>query len=135
MGRRSRDQIFENQSATRTRRCPVGFGGQRKKAALPKQSSARRGLDRNAPEVGSVNVWNAVVLREPLVDERVIRFQYVENISILADDALEEHFGLPLKCLPQIVVKVGESEQVGIPVLQLAQEQPLTCEIADHRIR
>ena len=68
--------------------------------------------------------------RQPLVDERVVRVHQVEHAAILAHDAVEEQLRLALEGLPQVVVEVGIDEQVRIPVAQLAQEQPLSGEIA-----
>ena len=75
------------------------------------------------------------MLRQPLVDERVVGVQQVEHAAILAHDAVEEQLGLALEGLPQVVVEVGEDEQIGIPVAQLAQEQPLSGEVGDQRLR
>ena len=72
---------------------------------------------------------------QPLVDERVVRVHQVEHVAIFAHDAVEQQLRLALEGLPQVVVEVGIHEHVGIPVSQLAQEQPLSREIADQRPR
>jgi len=71
------------------------------------------------------------VLREAFIDERVVRVQHVENISIFTHDTVEQKFRFMLERLAQVIVEVGIDEQVGIPVSQLAQIEPLFGEIAD----
>ena len=46
----------------------------------------------NAAEAVAKNVWGAVVLGEPLIDEGVIGRQQFHDVTVLADDMVEEHF-------------------------------------------
>ena len=46
--------------------------------------------------------------RQPLVDERVVRGQQVEDAAVLAHDAVEEQLRLAPERLPQVVVEVRE---------------------------
>ena len=73
-------------------------------------SSPRRAssVERDAAELAAVDVRDAVVLGQPLVDERVVGRQQVEDVAVLAHDAGEEQLGLALKRLAQRVVEVGE---------------------------
>ena len=66
---------------------------------LPCPSSPRRASSctGDAAEVAAVDVRDPVVLRQPLVDERIVRRQQIEHAAILADDAVEEQFGLALE--------------------------------------
>ena len=60
---------------------------------LPWRSSPPRSLsvvERDAAEAAAVDVRDAVVLGEALVQERVVRLQQVEHAAVLAQDALEE---------------------------------------------
>ena len=66
------------------------------------------GRQRHAAELRTVDVGNAVVLRQPLVDERVVGGQQVEDAAILLDDAGEEQLDLALERAAQVVVEVGE---------------------------
>ena len=75
------------------------------------------------------------MLREPLVDEGVIGGHQIENVSILANDVLEQQFRFALECLPQIVVEIGIDQPVRVPVLQFAKEQPLARKVPDKRLR
>ena len=82
---------------------------------LPWRSSPPRSLSASsvdAAEAAAVDVRDAVVLREPLVEERVVRLQQVEHAAVLAQDALEEQLRLLAERLPQVVVEVGEQPQV-----------------------
>ena len=58
---------------------------------------------------GAGDVRDAVVPREPLVDERVVGGQQVEHAAILADDAVEEQLGLALHRLGQRVVERADT--------------------------
>ena len=66
---------------------------------LPWPSSPPRGLPSgsvDAAEVAAAHVRDAVVLRQPLVEERVVRRQQVEHAAVLAEDAVDEELGLAL---------------------------------------
>ena len=84
----------------------------------------------DAPEVAAVDVRDAVVLGQALVQERVVRLQQVEHAAILAHDALEQEFRLLAEGLPQVVVEVGEQAQVRGDRIQVPQVQPLAREVA-----
>ena len=56
-------------------------------AALPQQAAARLVGERHAAEVIAVDVGNAVVPRQPLVDEAVVGGQQIEQTAILLHDA------------------------------------------------
>ena len=66
---------------------------------LPLPSRPRRAssVQRDAAEVAAVDVGDAVVPRQPLVDERVVGGQQVEDAAVLAHDAVEEQLGLALR--------------------------------------
>ena len=66
--------------------CRAGRGGSR-----------ASGRQRHAPEVRAVDVRDAVVPRQPLVDERVVGGQQIDDVAVLADDALEEQLRLALE--------------------------------------
>ena len=100
---------------------------------LPWRSSPPRwlsGVERDAAEAAAVDVRDAVVLGEPLVEERVVRLEQVEHAAVLAQDALEEQLRLLAERLPQVVVEVGEQPQVRRDRFEVAQVQPLPGEVA-----
>ncbi len=90
--------------------------------------------EHHAPEVAAVDVRNAVVLREPLVQERVVGRHQVEDVAIFADDAREEERGLALEGLAEVVVEVGKLLRVRLHVLQVAEIQPLAGEVGGQRV-
>ena len=108
--RRDAEQVLENPLAADDRRRAIGIRRHREDAALPEQTAAhavRTELD--APEPAPLHVGDAVVARQPFVDERVVGAQQVERAAILAHDALEEQLGLAAERLTQRVVEVRES--------------------------
>ena len=80
--------------------------------SAPLPSSPRRmsssGRQRHAAELRAVDVRDSVVLRQPLVDERVVRLQQIEDAAVFLDDAGEEQFGLALERVAQVVVEIRE---------------------------
>ena len=95
------------------RRGPRRVRRHRQDAALAQQPAALAVLvERDAAEAAAVDVRNAVVLRQPLVDERVVGAQQIEHAAILAQDAVEEELRLLPERLPQVVVEVREQPHV-----------------------
>ena len=74
------------------------------------------------------------MLGKPLVHERVVCRQQIENAAILADDALEEQLDFTLERVAQVVVEVGEQVHDRLGGLQRANTQPLSREIGDERL-
>ena len=73
----------------------VGVRGDRQHAALAQQAAARAAVrERDATEVAAAHVRNAVVLRQPLVEERVVGRQQIEHAAVLAEHAVDEQLGL-----------------------------------------
>ena len=93
----------DRRSAGRVRR-------HRQQRALAQQAAAHVELrgQRHAAELRAIDVRDSVVLRQPLVDERVIRGQQIEDAAILMDDAAEEQLDLALVRRPQVVVEIRE---------------------------
>ena len=93
--RRDAEKIVEDELAAQDRRGPGRIRRDRQDASLTKQSAAPAVLvERDAPEAAAIHVRDAVMLRQPLVDERVVRAQQIEHAAILAQDALEEELRL-----------------------------------------
>src|SRR5690606_40027521 len=95
--------------------------------------AAGRQLD--APEVSALDERDPVMLREPLVQERVIRRDQLEDALLLAQDALDEELRLRDEVFAQPVVEIPEQEHVRLLELEIAQEEPLRREILDERVR
>ena len=74
----------------------VRFGYDVTVRMLPWPSRPRRSSfgQRHAAELAAVDVRNPVVARQPLVDERVVGVEQVEDAAVFAHDALEEQLRL-----------------------------------------
>ena len=106
-GRRRAEQVFENPPAAVHGGGPRGHRRDRQHAALPQQPAPRAvRVERDAAEVAAVNIRDAVVARQPFVHERVVGVDQIDDASVFADDALEEHLGFAAKRLPQVLVEV-----------------------------
>ena len=75
-----------------------------------------------------MDIGNAVMARQPFVDECVIRIEQRENASVLANDAFEEQFGFALERLSQIVI---EFLRRSLDFAEFPQVEPLTGEVVD----
>ena len=73
------------------------------------------------------------MLRQPLVEERVVGIQQFHHAAILAHDVLEEQLGLALEALAQALVELGEDVRIGLLLREIAQVEPLPGEIRDQR--
>src|SRR5262249_61594846 len=76
------------------------------------------------------------VLRQPLVDERVVRAQQFQRATIIAQNVAEQHLRLAAEALANVVVEVREHQQVGRDLrLEVAKLEPLAGEVIDESIR
>src|SRR5436309_12838609 len=90
--RRSKD-VFENPLAANHRRGPRGIRGHRENAALAQQPAPVALLVQcDAPKAAAVHVGNPVMLRQPFIQERVVRLQEVEHTAVVAEDRLKKKF-------------------------------------------
>ena len=98
---------------------------------LPWPSRPRRGLSAGSAraEVAALDVRDAVVLREPLVEERVVGGQQLEHAAVLAHDAVEK--SSVSRCMLCRSVS-SNVERVGLARAgrrQVAHQQPLAAEV------
>ena len=104
------EECLQEPLASRDGRSAGGVRRHRQQRSLAQQAAAhvefRR--QRHAAELRSIDVRDSVLLRQPLVDERVIRGQQIEDAAILMGDAAEEQFDLALVCRAQVVVEIRE---------------------------
>jgi len=99
---------------------------------LAEQTAAVGINELHPPELRAVDAREAVVPGEPLVDEGVVRAQKLQSAAVFAQNISEEQLGLLAKSLADVVVEIGEHQQVGNDLcLQIAQLQPLAREIFD----
>src|SRR5437867_12691662 len=87
------------------------------------------GGERHTAESASVDVGNSVVLRQAFIEERVVRPDEIEHAAILAQHAVEKELGFLPKGLTQVVIEVPIEGGVRSDRLEIAQPQPLSCEI------
>ena len=78
--RRRTQNVRQHVLAAHHRRGPVVLRVQRQDAAVAEQSPALLVRDRDAAELSAVDVRQAVVARQPFVDERVVRAQQVDTL-------------------------------------------------------
>ena len=131
---RNSEQIRENPFAALHRRRAIRIRGHSKNAALAEQTATVFGRQRDAAELASVDVRNAVVPRQTFIDEGVVGVQQVHHAAVFAHDALEEELRFLAHRLAQVVVEIGEDLRIGRGVLEVAQEQPLLGEVVDQRV-
>ena len=98
---------------------------------MTEEAFARLIGDRYAPKVAAIHVRDAIVPGQPLVDERVIRPQEVEDTVILAQLTLEKQPRLSLKRLAEIVVELWERLHIRRHCQHIALVQPLRREVVD----
>src|SRR5690606_31784330 len=91
--------------------------------------------ERHAPELRAVDVGDSVMSRKPLIDERVIGRQQLENAAVLANDAAEEELDLAPEGLAQRAVEVREQLDDGLARRDAAHVEPLPGEVLNERLR
>ena len=106
---------------------------------LPWPSRPPRGLSgrkRHAPEVAAVDVGDAVVLRQPLVDERVVGREQIERrCGSRAGCCRGTARSRAASRRAASRRSRGTDEVVGLLRVDVAQEQPLLGEVRDQRSR
>ena len=95
------------------RRRPVRRTTSRSGCSPGRAAAARPSVERHAAELTAVHVRNAVVPRQPLVDERVVGRQQLEHAAVVAQDWLSRNSSVSRRNrLPQVVVEIREQHRV-----------------------
>ena len=102
---------------------------------MTEQAAARRLVERDAAEVAAPDSGYAVVAGEPLVDERVVGREQVEDAPVLAQHAVEEQLRLAAERLAEPFAEVGENVLVRLHGGGVPQRQPLAGEVAREGVR
>ena len=89
---------------------------------------------RDAAKLPPGHIRDAVVPRQALVDERVVRRQQVHHAAILADDAREEQLRFLLERALQRKVEVRKEVVRGRHVRHVADVEPLVEKVGGHRL-
>ena len=132
--RRGAQQTLQNPLAALHHRSPVGVRGDRENAALPQQSAAVRVGERHAAELRAVDIGDAVVLRQALVEKSVVGVQQVQHAAVLAQHAGKEQVRFLEERPAQGFIEFGEYIRIGPGEGQVAQIQPLAGEVLDQRL-
>ena len=90
--------------------------------------------ERDAAEPGADDVGDAVVLRQSLVDERVVGRQQLEQAPILLHQMVKEELGLPSHRLLELLVEVGVGAHVRMQPVEVGQPKPLGREPCGKRL-
>ena len=102
------EHVGHDPFAARDRRRAIGFGAGCEERPLAQQPAARLHVrtERDATELAAGDVLDAVMLGQPLVDERVVGVQQVHDAAIVADDRVEQQLHLPPHGLTKRIVEV-----------------------------
>src|SRR6187549_3853603 len=130
---RRAEKVFENPGAAQYRRRAVRVRRRQQHRALAEQAPAVGIRERDATEAIAPDIRNAVVQREPLVDERVVGGEQLENRAILSEDAVHEQFHFTAEGGAQAVVEVREDDRVRIDLFECPHLQPLKGETGHER--
>ena len=87
------------------------------------------------PEFRARDIGNAVVTREPLVQERVPAVDEVEDAAVFADDVLDKELGLLPHRVPEVVLELRKAILVARHGLERAELQPLAAEVLGQCVR
>ncbi len=114
---------------------PAGLGRDGHQRGLSQQAAAHVELRAklHAAEIAAVDVGDAVVLGQPLIQEGVVGGQQVGHGAIFVHDAVDEQLGLLAHGLAQVVVEIRELRGHRGLRRQSAQAQPLSGEV-DHQL-
>ncbi len=129
--RRRAENILEHPLPTENGRRTGRMGCDGEQAAFAKKAPARFVRQHDAAELAAVDARDAVMAREPFVDESVVGGQQIEDVAILANHAFEKQFGFAGERLTQVVVEIREVVRVRQERLQVANLQPLPGEVGD----
>ena len=136
VGRRRAEQAVQYPGATQHGRRAIGIRGQHQDGALAQQAVARLVVERHATEVAALDRLDAVVHRQALVEEGVVRGQQLEHAAIAAQHAVDEQpqFLLEHRAGIQQAARVGELASVRSDLVQLGEVEPLEREIVAQRL-
>src|SRR5690606_29652020 len=97
----SAHQLREHPRAAQHRRGAIAVRRAEQHGALAEQAEAARIVELDAAELRTEHAVDAVMPRESLVQERVLRGQQLEHAAILEEHALEEQLDLGLESASQ----------------------------------
>ena len=98
-------EFVQHPGAAQHRRRAVAVGSPEQDRALAEQTPSLGILQFHAPELRTENVGDAVMPRQPFVQERVVRRQQFVHASILKQNARNERFDLDGDVLAQRIIE------------------------------
>ena len=125
-----RDDVFPAQH----RRRAVGHRRHRQDAAVAEQAAPVRIGHRHAAEARAVDAADAVVPRQPLVDERVVGVEQVERGRFSRTMLAKSSSVSRRNAWRTLSSKSGEQQDVRRDLVQVAQLQPLPGERVHQRV-
>ena len=128
--RRRRRRAHQLVHAPTRRAAPARCGRRTRSAAAPRPcpaAPAPRILERHAPELRTEHRRDAVVPREPLVEERVVGGEQVADVAILEQDARHERLDLGRHVAPQLVVEGREQIRIRHHLSRLSRSSHLSA--------
>ena len=75
------------------------------------------------------------MLGQPVIHEGVVCSQQINDVVVLANDAVEQHFGLLAECLAQVVVEVGEVLLSGRELCRFRRYSHCPAKLLDQSLR
>src|SRR4051812_29495978 len=85
------DKVLQNPVAANHGGGARGVRSDRQDAAVAEQAAAMAlVVERDAAELAAEDVRNSIVLREPLVEKRVVGLQKIEHAAVFTQDALKK---------------------------------------------
>jgi hypothetical protein len=132
--RRRVEEVREDPLAAEHRRRAVRDGRLEQDAALAEQPAAILVLQRDPAERVAEHALDTVVIREALVDERVVRPDEVEHARVLEQHRPQKQLGLVQHVAAQVVVERREDARVGRLRVDEPQLEPLLGKVRYERI-
>ena len=101
-------QLFQDPPAAQHRTGAVGERRDRQDARVPEYAAAGGVIQLHAPHLRSLDAVDLVVGRQPLIDERVVGVDHLQDAAVFANDGVEEEDGLLAHRRRQLVVEFRE---------------------------
>ena len=132
--RRRPHQLAHDPCAAQNRRRAVAVQRPQQHRAFAEQPPPPGIVECDAPELRSHDRGDAIVPREPFVEERVVGREQVADVSIVRQHARDERLELDGHIPPQQLVEGGKQIRIGLHLRELVRIQPLDREVA-HQAR
>ena len=102
--------------------------------ALAEQAIAILVLEMDAAELRAVHRRDAVVFRQPFIEERIVGRQQLLHVLVFKQDAPQEEVDFGREILAQLGVEFGEELLVPLEFVDLEEVEPAEREIRHQRL-